>query len=480
MNLIFYSIIFFLTSNFSFAENHLLILGGGGEPQTESTIFDNGMKDFSKNLKRSKWKYEISFNGGHSVTENILKKKYSKAITPPTDFTRENFTKLIQSYKNKILSGQIRSGDQLMILINTHGAEKEFQESTHSISLSGGAVTNINTLEGSEKASLDTLQEIVKLTNERGINLGIIDLSCHSGNTLALKKNSTNTCIISASGPLHYGFTGSGSFIENFLSNLNPGISLEEAFLKSRLASVSADYPMISTNENTKIVRDVYDQITPYLYYYAPDEDKMSPYVLINSSSSQLCKREDEFNDLISKIDGLKSVLKPRRNSFNADELKRLLFEYKRSQDDIFKAIEQMGVFNLDKEEFFLISQNSNDFNTRFKTKFTWLEILHSDIDGMSTYSETLIKNSKSETEKQDIQSLKELIKQIKLKKQQILTENPKLLNYQTYVDLKIKAMKNTEELASQIALQEKKFYEELYRRSQTNNPNDPCKRIIF
>ena len=42
------------------AENHLLIFGGGGEPQGNTTIFDNGMNNLGKSLEKTKWKYEIT------------------------------------------------------------------------------------------------------------------------------------------------------------------------------------------------------------------------------------------------------------------------------------------------------------------------------------------------------------------------------------------------------------------------------------
>ena len=476
-----FTFMFFLANHsLAQAEGHLLILGGGGEPQKESTIFDEAMRSFGNNLKKSKWKYEVSFNGGHRKTENILKNQYSKGKSPPTDFTNENFIKLIENYKNKILSGEIKSGDQMMIMINAHGAETSYQELTHSISLSGGAVTNLNTLEGSEKVSLDKLQEIVKLTNERGINLGIIDLSCHSGSTLKLKKNSTNTCIITASGPNHYGFTGTGSFINNFHKNIKPGTSLEEVFLKSRLDSKTPDYPMISTNENNKIATEVYKNISPYLYYYAPEADKMSSYVFMNSNPLQLCEREENFNKLIAKIDSLKSILHSNKNRFNTDELRNLLFNYKKSQDEIFKAIEKMGVLNLEKVETFIIPENSSSFLSQVKTKHTWSELLLYNFDNITTNYEKLLANSKSAPEKQDNQSMINLLKQLKTKKQQILTENPKLVNHQYHTDLMIKAMSNSEIMAKKIAAQEKRLYEELYRRDQSANPNDPCKKIIF
>ena len=198
---LFFLITFLSTTSLAYAENHLLVLGGGGEPKKDSTIFDNGINNFGENLKKSNWKYEVSFNGGHKKTESILQMHYSAGVAPITNFTQDNYAILIENYKNKILKGEIKSGDQLMIIISSHGAQRIPGDLTHSISASGGTALDLNKLSGSKLVSLDKLQEIVRLTNDRGIKLGLVDLTCHSGTTLALKNNAPNTCIVTASGP---------------------------------------------------------------------------------------------------------------------------------------------------------------------------------------------------------------------------------------------------------------------------------------
>src|SRR5690349_12376650 len=138
-----------LNSTITFAENHLLVFGGGGEPQGETTIFDSGMETFGKNLKKANWRYEVSFNGGHRNTEKILSNNFPSPVIPNTDFTDVKFEKLLIDYKEKILSGTIKSGDQLMIIINSHGASKDSNSETHKISAKGGAATDLNNLQGS-------------------------------------------------------------------------------------------------------------------------------------------------------------------------------------------------------------------------------------------------------------------------------------------------------------------------------------------
>ncbi len=473
-------IIFLSISSLAQAENHLLMIGGGGEPKEKKTIFDNGLNKFSKNLKKSKWKYEVSFNGGHKKTEKILAKRYSKGIAPTTSFTQSNYVDLIESYRNKILTGQIKSGEQLMIIINSHGAERNNGENTHSIATSGGVALNLATLSGASLVSLDNLQEIVNLTNERGIKLGIVDLSCHSGTILALKKNAPNTCIVTATGPDHWGFTGPKKFSNNFLTALKPGVNLEDAFLKARLESNDSGYPMISTIENDKIIKNIYENITPYLYYYKPNEDKLTPYIFDNSTVTLFCKRQDDFTELISKINELQSVVRSKKKSFNADKLKELLLQYKKNQDEVLLNSMKLGSYKLDTVEIFSMPVNAYTKGSILQASYTWRELLDFNAEGALEFYVQNKKNLATEEEKEQYQAVIEFLKRVNTRKQQPFLENPQLINYKDQTALLVQQMNQTQELANSIAIQEKKLYEELYRRNQTNNPNEPCRSIVF
>ncbi len=468
-----------LNTTVSFAENHLLLFGGGGEPKGDTTIFDSGMETFGKNLKKARWNYEVSFNGGHNTTETILKDHFPSPITPTTEFTDVKFDQLLIDYKQKILSGTIKPGDQLMIIINSHGASKDLNGETHKISAKGGAATDLNNLQGSKLVSLDKLSEIVKLANDKGINLGIVDLSCHSGNTLALKKDAPNLCIVTASGPVHYGFAGPTAFIDKFFSNLTPGTNLEEAFLKGRLESNDAAYPMISTDINDEIVAGVYDAITPYLYYYSPKTDKMTGYVVETINSGLVCKREENFTQLMSKIDSLGQVVKSKKNGFNADELKRLLNEYKKSQDKVINASLQLGGQNLSNVENFVVPKGIKT-PPGFKLQYTWKELLDLDIDKRVGEYENFKKFSSSPKHKAENQAVIDFLKTVKTKKETIISKYPKMKDFTDQTRTYVQSMADTRAIADKIALQEKQFYEELYRRKQTSSANNPCQKIVF
>ena len=473
-------ITFISTINLAYAENHLLILGGGGDPKGNDTIFDSDLNNFGENLEKSKWSYDVSFNGGHKDTEEIIKNSFSKSKSPANDFSPQNFKKLIDSYKLKIENNEIESGDQIMLLIYSHGGKRESGQISHNIGAKGGAATDLNNLAGATPVDLDNLKELIKLTNKKGIKLGIVDLSCHSGSTLALKVNAPNTCIVSATSPEHLAYVAPNTFTNNFLKGLRPGLSLEEVFLKARRDSPYSEYPMISTNENNEIVKDVYNSITPYLYYYSPENDKLSPYILDSSSLTQFCKREDSYSKLISKIDNLQSVLNSKHNLFNANILKNNLKEYKQAQDNVIKTSMKISSYKLDKVEVFSSPPEAKNHLSKVKINYTWKELLDFEADYFIKVYEKSIELSKSSEDKRDYQLQIDFLKKISSRKQQILKENPQFVNYKRQATNLVMQMKNTRDMAEKIALQEKVLYDELYRRNQRPNPDDPCKSITF
>ncbi len=460
-------------------------MGGGGEPQGADTIFDSTMKTLGGSLKSTDWKYNVTFNGGHAETEAMMMSQYPKAVAPITPFTADSYKKMINEYKAKIVMGEIKAGDQLIVMVNTHGASKyEKETKTHKIAVSGGNGTgDLNNLSGTKLVSLDDLEELVKLSNEKGIKLGIIDLSCHSGNTMALKTNAPNTCIITATGPKHYGYAGESAFTGKFAKNLKKGESLESAFLKARAESTDPAFPMISTDESEQIVAEVYAAITPYLYYYDPKADKLSDYLISNSQDCVTCTRDAQFKALIDKITDLQAASNGKRNGFNGEELKRLLAEYKAGQDNIIKQEQALGVALLTKNEEFtsiVPSKTKKSAFGSFSMKMTWAEILRSNPeDVIKSITANNAKDKDASTLATGMAAV-EVWKKIKDKQQQIISQYPQLKDAKEQSTKIAASIGENRQVAEKIALQEKKFYDELYRQKQSLNTDEPCRKIIF
>ena len=512
-------IFFFTTINFAYAENHMLLMGGGGEPKGDTTIFDGGLTKLGQNLESLKWNYQVSFNGGHDSTEKILTNKFSKSSSVASNFTKDNYEELIKSYIKKINNGEIKSGDQLMIIVNTHGGKAVEGQLTHRIAAVGAQAKNSDDLAGASLVSLDRLQEIVKLTEQKGIKLGIVDLSCHSGTSLALKKavdtGSPNTCIITATGPDHYGNAGPNSFAENFMEELKPGENLQDAFLKARIRSPFAEYPMISTEVNDKIVKDVYEGITPYLYYYYPNQDKLTPYISENAYEGQICKREEIFKNLITNIDDFSFLLEltntepfpdlPKKQNWNffglfksnstaiskpqkpmnlsyTDKLKKLLIDYKESQDKVIEASSKIDRSKLNNlENFELLSTQKNNLIS-MKTAYSWKELLSMDINKDLDAFKKWHKSETFERRKILIQEGIDFLTTVNNRKKQIVKENPLLSTFEKDTELLTRNIQNSVAITQEISKQEKILYNALYQKyeSDNNNQENPCKQITL
>ena len=460
-----------------YAENHLLLLGGGGEPEGKETSFDDILTAAGSSLKNLQWNYDISFNGGHSNTEDIIKNNFSKSISPPTRFTSKNYEKIIEDYKLKINKGQIKSGDQLMIFINSHGGERESGQLSHTISAS----KHLDNLEASKDIDLDSLQEIIELTNKKGIKLGIVDASCFAGNTLALKKSAPNTCIVTATGPEHYSFGGESGFTYYFFKEIKPGLSIEEVFLNARLSSSDPAYPMISTSENNQIVKDMYASITPYLYFYSPFDDQYSNYIFENGSDSQMCKRNEDMEEMISKINDLKAIATKTIDILYAENLKYLLIKYKSSQDIVLEDSSKLNSPTFDGTEVFVIPPEARYlFGGEDKWELTWKELASSDYQTRINKYEAIIKGTSSKNEKKEAELLMNIVKTVNNKKEEIVKNNPQLLSYVIQTKKIMKQVGESDSIVDGIAIAEKVFYDRKYRATQESNSSDPCKSIVF
>ena len=492
-------IIFSLTSTNILAANHMMIIGGGGEPacvegatsgknarpNCEKTIFDAPMQNLGANLKNGNWNYQVAYNGGHAQSEQILRTDFPNPTKTNSAFTPDRYNQMIADYTAKILAGEIKSGDQLVIIINTHGAEETPDSKTHLIAASGDAMTNFNTGKGSTLVNLDDLAGLTKLASDMGINMGVVDLSCHSGKTMSLKKLAPNACIVTSTGPKHYGFSGPSTFGASLLKNFKAGETLESAFLKARINDRDPAYPMISTDENEQIVAEIYSKITPYLYYYDPEADKLTKFMNENSSDMIMCKREHDFKKLFSSINQLQAAANGKKTGFNGEELKRLLTSYKATQDQILQEANRLGAGLTTKKEIIVkkigpYKTNVKNPPTEFKLELSWETILSSKPDEIIANISKMLNQTKDPYEKASTLAAIEAWKEVKIKKQQMVSTYPEILTAKATIESMTKQIGNNFDTAAKIAIQEKKFYDELYKEKQSLNFNDPCRKITF
>lgn len=223
------------------AKKEMLILGGGGEPAGNTTIFDKTLQDLGLFSLQSGWNPSVVFNGGHKKTEelaNIVGGKDTQHATTA------NLNKKVQEMKARIQRGDFKKGDQVMVVMATHGYPAAPPKVSHSVSSRDGLF------------DMDQMIELRKAAEKAGVKLAILDYSCHSGNSLRL--SSDKTCVISAAST-NIGYINAG---EQISAKMKPGLNLEQVFLNARKSpeALSPGTPQISTEAGLKAY-----ELTSYL-----------------------------------------------------------------------------------------------------------------------------------------------------------------------------------------------------------------------
>lgn len=468
-------------------QKHMYFLGGGGDPEGDTTIFDNDLKLFGSYLNSSDWNTTVSFNGGHKKTEEIISTKLKKAKNVGR-FSEGQYYALISEMINKIQNGELKSGDQLMVSIDTHGARAS-NEKTHSIAVSGGGATDLSSLAGANIVNLDTLQKLVDVANLKGVKLAIVDMSCFSGNTLNLKGS--NTCIISASGPNHYGYSGTvdlglfrmtNTFSGKFYDLMKKGRNLEEIFLSARTRGDAPDFPLISTPENAEVEGMLYKLMTPYLNYNKNTiHDFDSSYeVDPGKFENQVCKLNQDHESLLGvlkKFENLSQVSdEMNKNEFS--KLKSALEEYRSYQKEYEASIR--GRIDTGEEIKNILRRDYASEKDIWKD-YGPTTFITMDFDKSIKRMQELADKEQGQWAKQFWQESAD-----KMKRQKAVAEEVKNKLGAASLE-KIAAYKKAFEnsgksytYASRVASEAKKVYDTLYKSLQKKENSNPCRDFVL
>ncbi len=444
-----------------FAANHVAFIGGGGEPTGSNTIFDADVNRFGNFMERmpQETRLSVSFNGGHSRTEGRLTDNFPAA--PNVPFTPQNFDSMINRYQADIESGRITSADQLMLYIDTHGAEQmPGGQRTHNIATTGGAIANYDNLAGARSVSLDRLQQLTTLAESRGIKMAIVDVSCHSGSTLALANS--KTCVITATGPRHYGFAGSGTFSANFINRMRPGRNLDEVFHAVRDDSSDTDFPMISSPTG----RDVQDQIYPILTRFLYDYERNGPSKLrgdiVNSIITNSCEQENE--SLAQLLALLGSVENATNENFR--RLREAVTEYQSLRLNMQNQLRAM-LSNPAMTESRQICFGGSCFS------YTGREVIAMDIPAaIAVANQASLNNPASAAFNHKWAGA--LAQLIPWKAQ--LIANPAIAGYPNFFHNYPDLERQSERLARRISREERKLYREMHAGLANDQRPNPCK----
>ena len=467
-------------------EQQLYLFGGGGGPDGDKTIFDDELNLISQfaNSKESSWKTSYTFDGGHSQTEKILQTKFKKA-TSFGQFTKTNFLNSLQDIEEKLKN--LKKGDQLLLIMNTHGLSNTASESTHSIITSPKASDNINSTDSARYASMDEFEKIAALADEKGVKLALIDLSCYSGNTLKLKKK--NICIISTTGENQLGYSDSlgtpknklMTFEGRFLNGMKKGENLENLFLNSRKDSQYQDFPMISTDTGI-LMNDLLAKILePYLIFNIQGKYDFSEKYDSKNIPEALCKTQNEFSEIkksLAEITNLYSISTTLiestalENSLNAYRDYQLAFEKSFSESQIAgNEVKEIIRRDYPDQASLFDDEEGNAILTLIPEREKAMQVLKNVIasDKNSSFTDLYQKSYDKLAQKNKISQT--ISSKISAASKDIMDKFAK-----SYVH-----SDKTQELANNVASAAKLFYDKIYRSQEIiKGGNNPCKDFIL
>lgn len=460
-------------------EKYLVLLGGGGEPAGKTTIFDPSLQrmgDFSR--AHPEYKLDISFNGGHLETERIIRDNFQNSTN--NSFTSRNFENTISKYEKMIESGKIKAGDNLLIAIDSHGSTQSGD--SHNISTTGETMTDFENL-GSKTVSLDRLKKLTLLAEDKGVNLGIIDLSCYSGNTLALANS--KTCVISGAGTEHVGLASpSSSYFSNRLPQfLSTASNLEEAFLKARKESIDISYPMISTLSGQVVQQIHYQALGPYLNFQSQQSSsRFTDFMEEDFLQGKTCHVEQGLNQLNSIVQNFIKSSEDLQLKMALFQLQHEVKSYHDFIDSIKTEMRKAGIGMMKKKLDFCATIPADDqlgvsevnecvsnFNLQSLAKLNFQPIY-------DFYQKKSKDMNLSPKERAKNLALYQCYKKMEGWRNHVLRANPQFLLIDTFWQDRYPYLSTqTKRYAEKVIAAEKQVYDLLYHQMASNGPN-PCR----
>lgn len=211
------------------SKDHLVYFGGGSSNQEADSMFDSSFKDW---LQYSKGRFgDREFYYRRKLPDS-LPENTGKDVRP---ISAQAFNNKIKSLVNDITNGKIRSGEKLLLVLDTHGG------------IDSGKY-RVTTDE--DTAAVD-LQDLIKVAEQKHVKLGIVGDTCYSGQLL--KYSSSSACIITLTKPDRVGWKNDSDMFSFYLKNSAGHTNLEDAYLTSRVGTVAISQPMISTEVGKQV-----------------------------------------------------------------------------------------------------------------------------------------------------------------------------------------------------------------------------------
>lgn len=470
------------------AKKEMYFLGGGGEPEGDTTIFDYNLKRIGNFTENSDWKTSVSFNGGHKKTEAIIKSEMSK-VRDLGSFTRDNYEKALAEMITKIESGELKAGDQLLVNIETHGAEKTQDDKTHKVAFSDSTPSDYVTLAGAKTTNLDGLEKLAQIASEKGVKLAIVDMSCFSGNLLNI--DSEKTCMISATGKNQFAYEGTQNYIffekpisfsGKFFTSMKKGKNLEELFLKAREEGSHSDFPMISTSEGRAINDHIYNMISSYLNYNDNNSNLFSQHYTFKPESfgKQVCMGEQTFQKLSSLLKQYEDMMavSDKVQSQEFLKLRKALEKYRQYQMGFEQVVGK--IFDVGSEVKKILKDNFSSDEDLWKS-YDGIVLINADFEKFIELSKMMAANSlgaqKEEWEK-NLENTKKLLEISKFVKSHLSEDSNIKLKQATEAVTNSRVV--TKQMADEVGSEVHKVYDNLYKMQKNKYKENPCRDFVL
>jgi hypothetical protein len=374
---------------------------------------------------------------------------------------------MITKYETDIRNGQIKTGDQLLLMIDSHGAEKPQFGNTHVISAGTGTATDLNNLSGSDTVSLDRIASLSRLAEEKGIQLGIVDMSCHSG--LSLPLANSKTCVITSSGPETFAYGGANDdvFINRFMSNMRPGRTLEDTFLEARSTSTDMGFPMISTPEGTAVQDQLYPLLRRYLNYADTKADKFTREIT-DSVITRSCLQE---NAEVQRILELAGSVESAVEGVQFGEFRAALTAYHEYRRSLQERLDGMGVTHFNENQRVCAVGNA------FCYDLTVESIMTMNLPPLLREREASIARASTPAEKLNQEQWLSYFQNVGAARDELIRKYPGIETSGTFLRNNAEINRRTSELAGKVSIEARKVYSALYQKRPAPNP---CRSFVL
>jgi hypothetical protein len=459
--------------------HEILFLGAGGEPVKknniviEETAFDFDLELIDQVNKKWNWRARVLHDGHHSRSFEKARAAFPKSKKLTTPAIKDELASLLQRMKDHDGKNPL----PLLIVISTHGFPITYKQKTHSIATADYPIEFGQLAAEFNLDELQLLTEYAKENPHKKIHIGILDLSCHSGETLKLAN--AQTCVISATGAQIPSYSGAGHFSSEILKALSSSRNLEEAYLKAFSQFKGLETPLISTERGKYVQLRLEQLIAPYLLVSekADAKDFLFHYFADINTGGKLCHYQTPYEKLADFVHGVGGLALMNGLTEEWRKLEKTLQTYaefrkemqaKMLKLEIHRPYERFGPFC---ENIQVTKKSLKDRNCLSYTREQLLTIQFSDL--LVTERMKILKNQPADLAKIHIweQAQKVALKLIEEEKARAPKSQVTLSDvWASYTQLREKTI----DLASQVGQAAKEFSLKLYGDHSTD-PQDPC-----